>query len=53
MIDKKLEMLENEVNELNEKIERLEIVIIILMEKVDPEGFDRAFNTINDDDNVS
>ena len=53
MIDKKLDMLENEVDDLNRRVEFLSTAIVVLIEKVDPEGFKETLDKVYGDDNVS
>lgn len=53
MIDKKIKELENEIEDLNGRVEFLSTAIVVLIEKVDPEGFKETLDKVYGDDNVS
>ena len=53
MINKKIKYLENEIDDLNRRVEFLSTAIVVLIEKVDPEGFQETLDKVYGDDNVS
>lgn len=49
MIDKRLEKLEDEVQDLTKKLEHMTTAIVILIRRIDPEGYKESCVDSNDD----
>lgn len=52
MIDKRIEKLEDQIQDLTNKLEHVTTAVVILISKIDPNGYQDAFVDLNDD-NVS